>query len=185
MNYQKNSSKEFEKDLLSFFSSIVYVNENPSFFEVEYIYKINDETIHDIESTQIDLEDLIVKEDCMSLMLSEDNSLVDDILCKSNKEDVCLSMWKRICGKEFKAINKKVKKDIKKLDYIITNQEISDILNVDNEIFINDSIEDNIIIGNKSDIIMHKYFEVIENNYIKIMHSIDYSAFKVYNLIRL
>jgi len=37
MNYQKNSSKEFEKDLLSFFSSIVYVNENPSFFEVEYI----------------------------------------------------------------------------------------------------------------------------------------------------
>lgn len=185
MNYQDNSYKDLEKDLLSFFSEIIFTEENPAKFEIESLYKIEDEIITDRETKIFKLDNLIFKENIVGLMLSEDKCLIDAILENSDSKEISLSLWNRLLGKELKIISKKVKKHLKDTDYIITSKEIADSLDVKNEIFINDSLEETVVIGEKRQIILHRKIFNLENNYKKIMHHIDYSAFKVFDIVKI
>lgn len=184
MSCELKSCKDLEKDLLSFFSDIIYVSDNPASLKVTNIYKIEDEVITDVEYKEFELETLVFKEDCISLILSEEICLLESIIHESPHKNVNLSLWNRVLGKEMKIIHKHIKRNIKKEDYIITSEEIAKDLDIENKIFINNTLEESVVIGEKKSIVLYDKLYHLDNNYKKIMHNIDYRAFKVLDIIK-
>jgi hypothetical protein len=169
----------FEKDLKDFFSKITYVDSNPYKIKTEEVYKENDEVKNKITRVSYDLDNIVVCKDCYSLMLSEEMSLTDHILSKASENDINVGFFSKIFNTYPSKISKEINDIITQKSFVITSTDVKSILKLDCDIFVNDSLDNYIIVGEKSEILIHNNMEELEDNFIRLYYHINIDKFKV------
>lgn len=169
----------FERDLKDFFSDITYVDSNPYEVHKEEVYKEGEEIKNKVSKEIYELENIVIDRNCYSLMLCEKMSLTDYILSKVNEENFKISFWSKIFKGAKTIINEEISNRISDNSFIITSPKIKDLLGLNCGVFTNMNLVDYILIGKKSEIIIHKEIEELQDNFIKIYYYFNVDNFKV------
>lgn len=191
------NSNIFEPELLNYFSEVIYVNSNPFNLKIEKKFKENGKLKTVKENLQINLKTSYISEDSKNLMIPECScyGISDDIKtkCLRIELDSSVTLFEKLYTSKGKKIEKYLKDTLSPDNYIITSSRILKMIpNIENKIFINDTIDEFfqekmsnfIIIGKKNPIfLLNKYSNLDEIDSIEVSYSYDNSQFQVIKLV--
>jgi hypothetical protein len=185
---------KYEKNLYDFFSDIIWVKENPCTILTRNIIKSGEEVKIEDSKKVVYLDEVSLLEESMNLMIPECGSggIINQIRKKSkiiNFNYYPKNIFQKIFNKSDKNLNQLINSEISENSFIISTKKICK--NIKQPVYMFESnqidevgnrlLEDLIIIGEKSQIIINENFKNNDINpkLIELELSIDYSKFKV------
>jgi hypothetical protein len=185
---------KYEKNLYDFFSDIIWVKENPCTILTRNIIKSGEEVKIEDSKKVVYLDEVSLLEESMNLMIPECGSggIINQIRKKSkiiNFNYCSKNIFQKIFNKSDKNLNQLISSEISENSFIISTKKICK--NIKQPVYMFESnqidevgnrlLEDLIIIGEKSQIIINENFKNNDINpkLIELELSIDYSKFKV------
>jgi hypothetical protein len=185
---------KYEKNLYDFFSDIIWVKENPCTILTRNIIKSGEEVKIEDSKKVVYLDEVSLLEESMNLMIPECGSggIINQIRKKSkiiNFNYYPKNIFQKIFNKSDKNLNQLINSEISENSFIISTKKICK--NIKKPVYMFESnqidevgnrlLEDLIIIGEKSQIIINENFKNNDINpkLIELELSIDYSKFKV------
>jgi len=185
---------KYEKNLYDFFSDIIWVKENPCTILTRNIIKSGEEVKIEDSKKVVYLDEVSLLEESMNLMIPECGS--GGILNKIRKKSKTINfdyypknIFQKIFNRSDKNLNQLISSEISENSFIISTKRICKELKQPVYMFESNQIdevgnrllEDLIIIGEKSQIIINENFKNNDINpkLIELELSIDYSKFKV------
>lgn len=185
---------KYEKNLYDFFSDIIWVKENPCNILTRNIIKSGEEVKIEDSKKVVYLDEVSLLEESMNLMIPECGSggIINQIRKKSkiiNFNYYPKNIFQKIFNKSDKNLNQLISSEISENSFIISTKKICK--NIKQPVYMFESnqidevgnrlLEDLIIIGEKSQIIINENFKNNDINpkLIELELSIDYSKFKV------
>ena len=185
---------KYEKNLYDFFSDIIWVKENPCTILTRNIIKSGEEVKIEDSKKVVYLDEVSLLEESMNLMIPECGSggIINRIRKKSkiiNFNYYPKNIFQKIFNKSDKNLNQLISSEISENSFIISTKKICKYIKQPVYMFESNQIdevgnrllEDLIIIGEKSQIIINENFKNNDINpkLIELELSIDYSKFKV------
>jgi hypothetical protein len=185
---------KYEKNLYDFFSDIIWVKENPCTILTRNIIKSGEEVKIEDSKKVVYLDEVSLLEESMNLMIPECGSggIINRIRKKSkniNFDYYPKNIFQKIFNRSDKNLNQLISSEISENSFIISTKKICK--NIKQPVYMFESnqidevgnrlLEDLIIIGEKSQIIINENFKNNDINpkLIELELSIDYSKFKV------
>lgn len=185
---------KYEKNLYDFFSDIIWVKENPCTILTRNIIKSGEEVKIEDSKKVVYLDEVSLLEESMNLMIPECGSggILNQI--RKNSQIIKINyypknIFQKIFNRSDKKLNQLISSEIGEDSFLISTKKICK--NIKQPVYIfesnqidevgNQLLEDLIIIGEKSQIIINENFKNNDINpkLIELELSIDYSKFKV------
>lgn len=185
-------SKFFEKELLKYFSEVIYVDSNPAILKYENVYKQNGKLKVEKKEEKINLKSLIIPDESKDLMSPkyESNGLVDYI----NDNSLAIefkyypsNIIDKIIKRKDAKLNTFISNKVTINNYILTNSKISEVIKrcLDNEIYQIECkrMDNKIVIGKKAPIYLLKDYNKLNNESVEVLYFFDFNNFNVVNLV--
>jgi len=192
------NSVYFEKELLNYFSEVIYVDSNPAILKTERKFKENGKLKIEKSQNKIHLKSLLLYEGSKNLMSPECgcSGIIDNIKqLPPIKFRYSSNFIEKIFINKEKKLVKFLLEIVKDDNYLITNSKISKIIKkylpkitiyqIDSvDEYFQDRLENKIIIGKKIPIYLQKEFNKIKDfESFEVFYFCDLNKFTVVSLI--
>lgn len=189
---------KYEEFLYDFFSDIIYVKENPCTILTRNVTKSGDDLKIEDSKKVVNLDQITLLESSKNLMLPECGSggILNQIRKKSEKINFNYypkNIFQKMFNKNGSKLNDLIKSEINENSFIISSKRLCKEIHQSIYMFESNQIDemgelilsDLIIIGEKAPIILNQNIKENDINpkLMELEISIDYSKFKVINLI--
>lgn len=190
--------KKFEQILYNYFSDIIYVKSNPAEIYIRDITKSGDKLVINEVKEVYNLQHILIDKNSKNLFTPECDSsgLIGKIV--SNSELININFYpKNFLQKIIKNPKKSLKKNLQKIlsdtdyQFVITTPQISEVISEFStetttkcDYLQHSLLENLIVIGKKSKIIINEKFEndEVNSDLLQIEFWVDYDNFKVFRL---